>query len=85
MDLAEKGLNLCGSVNKCSGNKVIFNDDLYNNLKFSDDFALDWCKKVDDFIQQKNMLTAPEKVSNDKRIIKKNLNSPLEISFMVSR
>ena len=80
MDLAEKGLNLCGSVNKCSGNKVIFNDDLYNNLKFSDDFALNWCKKVDDFIQQNNMLTAPEKVSNDKRIIKKNLNSPLEIS-----
>ena len=80
MDLAEKGLNLCGSVHKCSGNKVIFNDDLYNNLKFSDDFALNWCKKVDDFIQQKNMLTAPEKVSNDKRIIKKNLNSPLEIS-----
>ena len=81
MDLAEKGLNLCGSVHKCSSNKVIFNDDLYNNIKFSDDFALNWCKKVDDFIKQKNMLTAPEKVSNDKRIIKKNLNSPLEISF----
>ena len=56
MDLAEKGLNLRGSVYSCSKNKIIFNNDLYSNLKFSDDFAINWSKKVDDFIQQKNMV-----------------------------
>jgi putative flavoprotein involved in K+ transport len=81
MDLAEKGLNLRGSVYSCSKNKIIFNNDLYSNLKFSDDFAINWSKKVDDFIQQKNMATPPDNATKDKRINRSNITSPSEMSF----
>tara|TARA_B100000700_G_C14949090_1_gene810755 strand:+ start:125 stop:1399 length:1275 start_codon:yes stop_codon:yes gene_type:complete len=84
MDLYEKGLNLCGSVYSCSDNKVIFNDDLYENLKFSDDFAINWSKRVDDFIIRENMVTPPGSVIRDKRINKGNINSVPEMTLSPS-
>ena len=81
MDLEEKGLNLRGSVYSCSENKIMFNNDLYSNLKFSDDFAINWSKRVDDFIKQKNMAMPSDNVTKDKRINRSNITSPLEMSF----
>ncbi len=84
MDLSEKGLNLRGSVYSCSYNKIIFKNDLYRNLKFSDDSAINWSKRVDDFIVQKNMVTPPDKVTKDKRINRSNTTSALEMSLLSS-
>lgn len=84
MDLSEKGLNLRGSVYSCSYNKIIFKNDLYRNLKFSDDSAINWSKRVDDFIVQKNMVTPPDKVTKDKRINRSNTTSALEVSLLSS-
>lgn len=84
MDLSEKGLNLCGSVYHCSSNKIIFKDDLYKNLKFSDESAINWSKRVDDFILQKNMVTPPDNVTKDKRINRSNTTSALEMSLLSS-
>ena len=84
MDLSEKGLNLCGSVHHCSSNKIIFKDDLYRNLKFSDESAINWSKRVDDFILQKNMVTPPDNVTKDKRINRSNTTSALEMSLLSS-
>ena len=84
MDLSEKGLNLCGSVYHCSSNKIIFKDDLYRNLKFSDESAINWSKRVDDFILQKNMVTPPDNVTKDKRINRSNTTSALEMSLLSS-
>ena len=84
MDLSEKGLNLRGSVYSCFYNKIIFKNDLYRNLKFSDDSAINWSKRVDDFIVQKNMVTPPDKVTKDKRINRSNTTSALEMSLLSS-
>ena len=84
MDLSEKGLNLRGSVYSCFYNKIIFKNDLYRNLKFSDDSAINWSKRVDDFIVQKNMVTPPDKVTKDKRINRSNTTSALEVSLLSS-
>ena len=84
MDLSKKGLNLRGSVYSCSYNKIIFKNDLYRNLKFSDDSAINWSKRVDDFIVQKNMVTPPDKVTKDKRINRSNTTSALEMSLLSS-
>ena len=84
MDLSEKGLNLRGSVYSCSYNKIIFKNDLYRNLKFSDDSAINWSKRVDNFIVQKNMVTPPDKVTKDKRINRSNTTSALEMSLLSS-
>ncbi len=84
MDLSEKGLNLRGSVYSCFYNKIIFKNDLYGNLKFSDDSAINWSKRVDDFILRKNMVTPPDKVTKDKRINRSNTTSALEVSLLSS-
>ena len=81
MDLADRGLKLCGSVKKCLSDKIIFNDDLFFNLNFSDKSAINWSKEVDVFIRKNNLMMSLEKISNDKRITKRNLLSPIEISI----
>ena len=78
MDLKEKGLKLFGSVHNCSPYKIIFQNNLYNNLKFSDDSALSWSKKVDDYIL-KNSINAPKnKIIPDARITE-DIYSPKKI------
>tara|TARA_B100000941_G_scaffold286313_1_gene259657 strand:- start:14425 stop:15681 length:1257 start_codon:yes stop_codon:yes gene_type:complete len=68
IDLYNNGLDLVGSVKQCLDNELIFNNDLYKNLKFSDDFAIDWAKNVDKFIKKNNLNFPEEVISVDKRI-----------------
>tara|TARA_B110000438_G_scaffold68775_1_gene69029 strand:- start:1673 stop:2917 length:1245 start_codon:yes stop_codon:yes gene_type:complete len=81
MDLASQGLNLCGSVKNCSSEKIVFNDDLYYNLKFSDDSAISWSKNVDNFILEKKLDVTLDKITPDIRINSKKIISPKSISF----
>ena len=78
--LAEQGLKLCGTVKNCNSNKIVFNDNLHQNLIFSDQHAINWAKKVDDYIIKNNLKMPPEKISEDKRINKYKENNILDIS-----
>ena len=82
IDLSEKGLNLFGSVKDSKDNQLIFNDDLIENLKFSDDYALNWAKNVDEFIKNNNLDAPYEKISEDIRL--KSFENPksLELNIM---
>ena len=82
IDLSEKGLNLFGSVKDSKDNQLIFNDDLIENLKFSDDYALNWAKNVDEFIKNNNLDAPYEKISEDRRL--KSFENPksLELNIM---
>ena len=82
IDLSEKGLNLFGSVKDSKDNQLIFNDDLIENLKFSDDYALNWAKNVDEFIKKNNLDAPIEKISEDIRL--KSFENPksLELNIM---
>ena len=81
MDFADKGLNLCGTVSTCSGEKIFFENNLYKNLNFSDVSVLKWSQKVDDFIE-KNKIKAPfQNLTEDTRIRRNKLNSPDYISI----
>ena len=85
LDLAEKGLNLCGSINDCQKNKLIINDNLYNNIKHSDEHAINWAKGVDKFITEKKINTNIEKINPDKRIVKSKLISIDELALNESK
>jgi len=78
--LAEQGLKLCGTVKKCTSDKVVFNDNLHQNLIFSDQHAINWAKRVDEYITKNNLKMPPEKISEDKRINKYKENNILDIS-----
>ena len=82
IDLSEKGLNLFGSVKDSKDNQLIFNDNLIENLKFSDDYALNWAKNVDEFIKNNNLDAPCEKISEDIRL--KSFENPksLELNIM---
>ena len=82
IDLSEKGLNLFGSVKDSKDNQLIFNDNLIENLKFSDDYALNWAKNVDEFIKNNNLDAPYEKISEDIRL--KSFENPksLELNIM---
>ena len=84
MDLAEKGLNLCSSVKNCTSQKIVFNNDLYENLKFSDNYAINWSKNVDDYIFEKNLKMPFGRINQDKRINRKKIQYLKEISFSES-
>ena len=84
MDLAEKGLNLCSSVKNCTSKKIVFNNDLYENLKFSDNYAINWSKNVDDYIFEKNLKMPFGRINQDKRINRKKIQYLKEISFSES-
>ena len=56
LDLHERGLNLCGSIKDCKDNFVYINNDLYKNIKFSDEHALNWAKNVDKYIKKETAL-----------------------------
>ena len=84
MDLAEKGLNLCSSVKNCTSKKIVFNNDLYENLKFSDNYAINWSKNVDDYILEKNLKMPFGRIYEDKRINRKKIKSLKEISLSES-
>ena len=84
MDLAEKGLNLCSSVKNFSSKKIVFNNDLYENLKFSDNSAINWSKNVDDYILEKNLKMPFGRINQDKRISRIKIKSLKEISFSES-
>jgi len=81
LDLAEKGLNLCGSIKKCDKNKLYINNDLFKNIKFSDEYALNWSKEVDMYVNNKKLNAKYEKIELDKRIIQKQLNSIVELGL----
>ena len=82
IDLSEKGLNLYGSVKESKDNKLIFNDDMFDNLKFSDDYALNWSKNVDEYIRKENLDAPIEKIFEDSRL--KSFENPksLELNIM---
>jgi putative flavoprotein involved in K+ transport len=81
MDLASKGVNLCGSVQDCSSNRIVFNNDLYDNLKFSDNSAIKWSENVDNFILENNLKMTLEKITQDNRINSKEIISPQYVSL----
>ncbi len=81
LDLAEKGLNLCGSIKKCEKNKLYINNDLFKNIKFSDEYALNWSKEVDMYVNNKKLNAKYEKIEPDKRIIQNQLNSIDELGL----
>ena len=78
--LAEQGLKLCGTVKNCNSDKVIFNDNLYQNLIFSDQHAINWAKKVDEYITKNNLKKPLEKINKDKRINNYKKNNIMNIS-----
>ena len=82
IDLSEKGLNLFGSVKDSKDNQLIFNDDLIENLKFSDDYALNWAKNVDEFIKNNNLDAPYEKISEDIRLKSFENHKSLELNIM---
>ena len=82
IDLFEKGLNLYGSVKESKGNKLIINDDLIENLKFSDDYALNWAKNVDEFIKIENLDAPIEKIFEDSRLRLFENPKSLELNIM---
>jgi putative flavoprotein involved in K+ transport len=79
LDLKEKGLNLCGSVKKCENHKLLIKNNLYKNIKFSDEYAINWSEDVDNFIKNSKIQATVEKITPDNRIIGKQLNSISEI------
>ena len=82
IDLSEKGLNLYGSVKESKDNKLIFNDDMFDNLKFSDDYALNWSKNVDEFIRKENLEAPIEKIFEDSRLKSFENHKSLELNIM---
>jgi hypothetical protein len=68
IDLAENGLELCGSVKNCQGNKLFLKDNVYENVKFSDTYAINWRKNVDKFITKNNIKVPQESIKIDERI-----------------
>ena len=82
IDLSEKGLNLFGSVKETKDNKLIFNDDMFDNLKFSDDYALNWSKNVDEFIRKENLEAPIEKIFEDSRLKSFENHKSLELNIM---
>ena len=82
IDLSEKGLNLFGSVKESKDNKLIFNDDMFDNLKFSDDYALNWSKNVDEFIRKENLEAPIEKIFEDSRLKSFENHKSLELNIM---
>jgi putative flavoprotein involved in K+ transport len=84
MDLAEKGLHLCSSVKNCSFQKIVFNNDLYENLKFSDNYAINWSKNVDDYILKTNLKMPFKRINQDNRINRTKIKSLKEISLSKS-
>ena len=85
MDLHEKGLKLCGSVSDYSSERIFFNNNLFENLKFSDASALKWAQKVDEHINNHNLKAPNQIIKPDSRINKDNLISPKFISFDSSK
>ena len=82
IDLSEKGLNLYGSVKESKDNKLIFNDDMFDNLKFSDDYALNWSKNVDEYIRKENLDAPIEKIFEDSRLKSFENHKSLELNIM---
>ncbi len=82
LNLAEQGLRLCGTVKKCTSNKIIFNDNLYQNLIFSDQHAINWAQKVDNYIVKNNLKMPPEKINEDTRISNYTKNNITDISAL---
>ena len=68
IDLAENGLELCGSIKNCQGNKLFLKDNVYENVKFSDTYAINWRKNVDEFITKNNIKAPQESIKIDERI-----------------
>ena len=89
INLVEHGLNLCGTVDNCGFGEILFKDNLYQNLKFSDDHAINWAKKVDDYISKNNLKFPFEKIIRDKRIekfktkINKKISAPQDIKSII--
>ena len=75
LDLHERGLNLCGSIKDCKDNFVYINNDLYKNIKFSDEHALNWAKNVDKYIKNTKLMAPKEEILPDLRIEKRRLQS----------
>ena len=73
----------------CNFEEIIFKDNLYQNLRFSDSHAINWAKKVDDHISQSSLSFPTEKIIKDNRIEKfKKLNNekimaPKDISSII--
>lgn len=63
-DFHRRGVTLLGRLETVSGNTARFRDDLADNLKYADDFAEDFRRKIDAFIAEKG-LDAPAPTARD--------------------
>ena len=75
LDLEESGLNLCGTIRECEKNNLVINNDLFENIKFSDKYALNWSKDVDMYIKNNKVENKYEKLEPDKRINSNSFSS----------
>ena len=62
----KRGVTLLGRLNNVEGNKILLLDDLNGNLKYADDFAVNFMRQVDDFIAE-NDLNIQEPSENELR------------------
>ena len=58
---------------------MLIKNNLYKNIKFSDEYAINWSEDVDNFIKNSKIQATVEKITPDNRIIGKQLNSISEI------
>ena len=71
----------CFQMLECSLDKIGFNNDLYDNLKFSDNSAINWSKNVDNFILENNLKITLDKITPDSRINPKKIISQQYVSL----
>ena len=81
IDLLERGLRLCGSIKDCSNKKIFFDDNVYENIMFSDTYSINWKENVDKFISKNNIKAPDELIKADKRIQKEILVNIKNISL----
>ena len=55
-DFSRRGVNLIGKVKKINGFELKISQNVESSIKFSDSFALDFYKKIDDYIDKKNII-----------------------------
>ena len=58
-DFHNRGATLLGRLESVSGSVAALRDDLGANLKYADDFAVDFMKKIDDYIAEAGVSAPP--------------------------
>ncbi len=63
-DFRDRGTNLLGRLKDIEGKRLRFSDDLQTNLKFADDFAEDFLRRIDRHIAENRISCPPPAVSD---------------------